>query len=74
MSNVGCRSLRTPSATSLSSSPADATGLDELLLLETVIEGALRMLLRCCAAFRRYKLGLKGHELRAEGALQGPEA
>ncbi len=53
MSKVGCRSLRTPGATSLSSSPADATGLDELLLLETVIEGALRMLLRCCAAFGR---------------------
>ena len=58
VSNVGRRSLRSVSATSLSSSPADAPGLDELLLLETLIEGGLRMLLRGFAAFRSCRLGL----------------
>ncbi len=56
VSNVGRKSLRPASATPLSSSPADALGFDELLLLETLIEGALRMLLRGFAAFRRYRL------------------
>jgi len=58
VSKVGRRALRPASATSLPSSPADAPGLDELLLLETVIEGALRMVLRGFAAFRRCRLGL----------------
>ena len=57
-SNVARRPLRPASATSLSSSPADALGLDELLFLETVIEGALRMVLRGFAAFRRCSLCL----------------